>query len=114
MIVMFQGFRDVESQNEDSLTYAIAIRGPISVTIDGSHSSFQFYKSGVYDEPNCSSTILNHCALAVGFNVTDTELYYIVKNSWGTSWGINGYIWMSRKKNNQCGIATRASWPLLF
>ncbi|CAF1617162.1 unnamed protein product [Rotaria magnacalcarata] len=77
------------------------IVGPIVVTIDTSYSSFQFYRSGVYDEPDCSSTAVNRCALAVGFNATDSELYYIVKNSWGTSWGINGYIWMSRNKNNQ-------------
>jgi len=94
--------------------YGIAIRGPIAVTIDASHSSFQFYKSGVYDESNCSSTVLNHCALAVGFNATETQLYYTVKNSWGTTWGIDGYIWMSRKKDNQCGIATRASYPRNF
>ncbi|CAF3726940.1 unnamed protein product [Rotaria sordida] len=107
------GFRDIKSQDEAALTYAIAIIGPISVFIDASHSSFQFYRSGVYDEPTCSSTAVDHCALVVGFNATDSQLYYIVKNSWGTSWGIDGYIWMSRNKNNQCGIATMASYPLV-
>jgi C1A family cysteine protease len=51
--------------------------------------------------------------IVVGFNTTDTQSYYIVKNSWGTTWGIDGYIWMSRFKNNQCGIATNASYPLV-
>lgn len=109
-----KGFRDIESKDENALTYAVSIRGPISVFIDASHPSFQFYKSGVYDEPNCSQTALDHCALAVGFNATDSQLYYIVRNSWGTTWGIDGYIWMSRQKNNQCGIATQASYPRNF
>ncbi|CAF4446590.1 unnamed protein product [Rotaria socialis] len=65
----------------------------------------------VYDEPDYSSTAVNRCALAADFNATDSELYYIVKNSWETSWGIDGYIWMSRNKNNQCGIATMTSYP---
>ncbi|CAF3017585.1 unnamed protein product [Rotaria sp. Silwood2] len=108
------GFRDIKTMDEAALTYAIAIRGPIAVFIDASHSSFQFYQSGVYDEPNCSSTTLDHCGLVVGFNATDSQLYYIVKNSWGTTWGIDGYIWMSRNKNNQCGIATMASYPNVY
>ncbi|CAF1660760.1 unnamed protein product [Rotaria magnacalcarata] len=92
----------VMSKSETKLIlHILVIVGPIVVTIDTSYSSFQFYRSGVYDEPDCSSTAVNRCALAVGFNATDSELYYIVKNSWGTSWGINGYIWMSRNKNNQ-------------
>ncbi|CAF4818641.1 unnamed protein product [Rotaria sp. Silwood1] len=79
----------------------------------GSHASFQLYRSGVYDEPACSSIQDDHCALVVGFDATDNQLYYIVKSSWKTSWGNDGYIWMSRNKNNQCGIATRASYPLV-
>ncbi|CAF1079606.1 unnamed protein product [Adineta steineri] len=107
------GFRNIKPNDEAALSYAVAIIGPISVFIDASHSSFQFYRSGVYDEPQCSSTVVDHCALIVGFNATDSQLYYIVKNSWGTSWGQNGYIWMSRNKNNQCGIAAMASYPLV-
>ncbi|CAM4782397.1 unnamed protein product [Rotaria magnacalcarata] len=67
----------------------------------GDEANLTYLSYCVYDEPDCSSTAVNRCALAVGFNATDSELYYIVKNSWGTSWGINGYIWMSRNKNNQ-------------
>jgi cathepsin L len=108
------GFVDVTQGSEADLKIALATVGPISVAIDANHETFQLYKDGVYDEEDCSSEDLDHGVLAVGYGTTPEGVdYYIVKNSWGPTWGDNGYIMMSRNKENQCGIASSASYPLV-
>jgi hypothetical protein len=108
---------DVPSKSDDALLYAI-YQQPVSVAIDAASLFFQFYKSGVYTA-KCG-TKLDHGVLAVGFgtdNSTNID-YYLVKNSWGKTWGDNGYIKIARggKYNlgsGQCGILLSASYPVL-
>lgn len=105
---------NVTEKSEAALRRAVAKFGPVSVAIDAGSPYFSAYKSGVFDYENCSQDSLNHGVVAVGYGKTeDGKEYWLVKNSWGKVWGMNGYILMSRNKNNQCGIATKASYPII-
>ncbi|KAL5864726.1 hypothetical protein ACOSQ3_002240 [Xanthoceras sorbifolium] len=106
------GFEDVPSNNEKALLKAVAHQ-PVSVAIDAGEGDFQFYSSGVFT--GTCGTDLDHGVTAVGYGVNaDGTKYWLVKNSWGTGWGEEGYIRMQRDvdaKEGLCGIAMQASYP---
>ncbi|KAF9619648.1 hypothetical protein IFM89_007969 [Coptis chinensis] len=106
------GHEDVPANDEKALLKAVANQ-PIAVAIDASGSAFQFYSSGVFTG-DCG-TQLDHGVTAVGYGTaSDGTKYWLVKNSWGTSWGENGYIRMQRDIGTEggiCGIAMMASYP---
>lgn len=103
----------IPSTNEWLLEIAIATIGPTAVSFDASLESFQFYSSGIYYDFACSKTNVNHFGLAIGYGTEKKLGYYTVKNSFGKSWGENGYIRMARFRSNNCGIATNAIYPSL-
>nr|AAI08032.1 Cathepsin L, 1 b [Danio rerio] len=116
-VAKITGFVDIPSGNELALMNAVAAVGPVSVAIDASHQSLQFYQSGIYYERACSSSRLDHAVLVVGYGYQGADVagnrYWIVKNSWSDKWGDKGYIYMAKDKNNHCGVATKASYPLM-
>lgn len=111
-------FYDVPGGDEQSLLAALAMQ-PISVAIQADQYVFQFYKSGVLTDDSCGKAAqLDHGVLAVGYgsDLETNEPYFMVKNSWGETWGENGYIRMSRNSENSygmCGILKMASYPVV-
>ena len=83
----------------DNLANAITGR-PVAVVVDA--TNWSTYKSGIFK--NCN-TSLNHAVLLVGI----TDAYWLVQNSWGTTWGESGFIRLAR--GNTCGVCQSASYP---
>jgi len=81
---------------------------PVSIAIEADQSAFQSYKSGVLSS-GCG-TSLDHGVLAVGYGTESGQDYWLVKNSWGTSWGMDGYIKIS-SASNVCGVLNQPVYP---
>lgn len=88
-------------QDESQMGAWMLTNGPISIAIDA--TSWQTYTGGILS--NCISQQIDHGVLIVGFDDTNVPPYWIIKNSWGASWGESGYIRVV-KGTNQCLITT--------
>ncbi|ETV95386.1 hypothetical protein H310_11267 [Aphanomyces invadans] len=97
-----------------ALNEALVTVGPLSVSIDATPPSFYFYSGGYYNDLNCKSGIddLDHSVVAVGYTKHLGKTYTLVKNSWSTHWGDNGYVKIAQE-DNICGVATSPTYPVL-
>lgn len=100
----------VPSYSEQKLAQHVNSYGVASVILDCSRTSFQLYSSGIYQDASCSQDNLDHAMNCVGYSYD----YWIIRNSWGTSWGEAGYMRLIRDMNNMCGVSTMAIVPLPF
>ena len=102
-------------QNELDLEKAVA-NGPVSVAIEADTRTFQLYTGGVITSSACG-TSLDHGVLVVGYGVESNQPYWLVKNSWGTSWGEDGYVKIGKSDSTHdkgvCGIAMQPSYPIV-
>jgi C1A family cysteine protease len=105
-------FESLPHGNETALLIGLYNDGVASIAIDASSIWFQLYSGGIYDNPDCTSN-LDHAVGLVGYGTVAGTDFWIVRNSWGTGWGEDGYIRMIRNQNNQCGVATEAIIPQL-
>ena len=104
---------DVKPNDQISLKAAVA-QQPVAIAIEADTRYFQSYSSGVLTSSSCG-TSLDHGVLIVGYGEDSGQKYWLVKNSWGTSWGENGYVKIARSESTNdagiCGIAIDPSFP---
>lgn len=96
----------------DFFQQLIVAIGPLAVSVNASLPTFQNYKSGVYNDPKCIGDT-NHAMLLTGFGTDPRDGdYWILRNSYGKGYGENGYIRMTRKISNMCGIFSYVMFPI--
>ncbi len=112
-VAHIMGCTDVTPNDQLSLKAAVA-QQPVSIAIEADTVYFQSYKSGVLDSVKCGQN-LDHGVLIVGYGEENGLKYWLVKNSWSTSWGDEGYVKILRSENTNdpgiCGVAMMASFP---
>jgi len=102
---------DVPTKDELALKAAVALN-PVSVCLDA--SSWSFYSGGIFD--SACGTQMDHAVLAAGYGSEGGKDFWLIKNSWGSSWGEEGYIRLLRHESSgsagQCGLATVPVYPI--
>lgn len=100
-----KGYQALPRGEEGTMKWAVALSGPIAVTIDASLDTFAHYKSGVYYDQRCKVNG-SHSVLVVGYGQDrDFGDYWIIRNSWSEAWGMQGYMFLARNRPNHCGVA---------
>jgi C1A family cysteine protease len=104
--------RNVTVGDQTDLLRSLTRFGPVSICIDV-EESFQFYQRGIYSTTNCMTTSVNHAILLYGLyqDPATGRWAYMVRNSWGTSWGVEGDVFMDAEVSNGniCALLTAAS-----
>ena len=109
-VVAAETYTDVKHDNSDQLKAALN-KGPVSVAIEADQTVFHSYTGGIITSSKCG-TSLDHGVLVVGYGTDNGTEYFTIKNSWGTSWGENGYVRVGVSSGaGICGIQSQPSFP---
>jgi len=93
-----------DGKDVNTVKKALVKYGPLAISIDTPQKTFNHYSHGIYDDPNCSSTTSDHSVLLVGYGKLDGKDYWLIKNSWSTYWGLQGYILIAADSRNLCAV----------
>ena len=112
VVAKIQNYKSATSfYSETTLQANLVAWGPLSVCVDA--ASWQDYQQGILTHFECAFiNVLDHCVQLVGYNATASTPYWIVRNSWTTEWGVEGYIYLEMWRDT-CGIAHEATWPIV-
>jgi len=106
----------VQPSSDDAMMTGLNVE-PVSIAIEADTRSFQLYSSGVYTDAKGCGTQLDHAVVLVGYDTCSDGDYYILRNSWGTSWGESGYMRIGRGseygKSGMCGLLLDPMYPLV-
>ena len=102
--------QSVYACNLNNTFYNLLAKGPLTTVIDAGSNEFQFYQSGVLNAP-CSQ--INHGVIAVGYGISGGQDYWIIRNSWGTYWGNQGYVWIKNNNYGSCYVTNYGWLPIV-
>jgi cathepsin L len=108
IIAKFSSYKVITAGDEAALTEALSIV-PVATAVNAADPPFQFYQSGIYDSSTCNQPPCHGIGI-VGYGSNAEGDFYILKNTWGTTWGMEGYMLLARNKGNMCSVATDATY----
>lgn len=112
--IAVEGYGIVSSRKSpETLKKALISIGPTMISLDFNHETFMRYAGGIYYDDDCSEVDMKHSALLIGFGRQNGEDFWIVKNSFGESWGEAGYIRMAMNRGGNCGVTAYPLFPVM-